>query len=552
MKVIATIQADLEVTPLGTRSRLADELRGLPILRRTVERVCAVSGLAGIYVLTPEKQAARCRTLLDGTTAIVQPINADPPPWAALIRASRKWSLDGWRGGVGGSTTFDEYTDCRLIEGFLRHTAIEAEVVLSVPPAAPLFDADLAARMIEHRGTNRDEARLTFTQAVPGIAGIVLDAALIKEFAAASIPVGWAFSYKPDTPTRDLIFQPACMEIPAPLRFATGRLIADTHHSERALRMLLQQSESPDLAAIGQWLVDRDETGVEPFPREVEIELTTDDPFPNAMLRPRGARVGRRGPMSLDLLRSVAAELSEYDDALCVLGGFGDPLRHPEFPAVLEILRPASGGGVFGLCVRTAAVDLTPPLAEAIVAHGVDVLSVTLDAWTTELYAKLQGIESSDAGGLESVRGRIDRLSELQRERSSPRPIIVPEMVKARENVQELDVFFDGWTRRVGAVNVVGYSHFAGQLEDRSVIDMRPPVRSACKRVRGRCLVLADGRVALCDQDFRGTHPVGRIGESPLSEIWRSAEFQRVRAGHLAGRYELSPLCAACGEWHRP
>ena len=138
MNVIAVIQADLEVTPLGTRSRLADELRGLPILRRTVERVLDVSGLSGVYVLTPENQAARCRTLLDGTAAVVQPMNADPPPWAALIRASRKWSLDGWRGGVGGSTAFDEYTDCRLIDGLLRH--VEADAVLSVPPAAPLLD----------------------------------------------------------------------------------------------------------------------------------------------------------------------------------------------------------------------------------------------------------------------------------------------------------------------------------------------------------------------------------------------------------------------------
>ncbi len=38
MKVIAAIQADLESTPIGTRSRLADELGGVPILRRTVER----------------------------------------------------------------------------------------------------------------------------------------------------------------------------------------------------------------------------------------------------------------------------------------------------------------------------------------------------------------------------------------------------------------------------------------------------------------------------------------------------------------------------------
>jgi radical SAM protein with 4Fe4S-binding SPASM domain len=237
---------------------------------------------------------------------------------------------------------------------------------------------------------------------------------------------------------------------------------------------------------------------------------------------------------------------------LCVLGGFGDPLRHPDFAGILEILRPSSSGGVFGLCVRTSAVDLTEDVAEAIVSHGVDVLVVTLDAWTPELYAKLQGVDHPDSGELERVRSRMDRLSELQRGRSSPRPIIVPEFVKARENVHELDAFFDGWTRRVGAVSIVGFSHYAGQLEDRSVIDMRPPVRTACRRVRSRCLVLADGRVALCDQDFRGTHAVGRIGDSTLSEIWRSAEFERVRSAHVAGRFGERPICATCAEWHRP
>ena len=39
MKVAAVIQADLIETPLGTRSRLADELAGAPVLRRTVERI---------------------------------------------------------------------------------------------------------------------------------------------------------------------------------------------------------------------------------------------------------------------------------------------------------------------------------------------------------------------------------------------------------------------------------------------------------------------------------------------------------------------------------
>jgi hypothetical protein len=314
-----------------------------------VQQLCRIRELQGIFVLVPESQASQCRDLLAGLDVVIQTIAAEPPPWAKLVRASRKWSLDGWRGGVGGSTVFDEYTDCRILRGLLERCP--ADAVLSVPAAAPLLDPDLAGQMIEHRSKHREEARLTFTQAVPGLAGIVLDAKLIRELAAAAIPISWLFSYKPDQPQKDLIFQSACLDIAAPLRFASGRLMADTDRPMRTLATMLSQKESWSLAKIGQVLVEQDERGVVPFPREVEIELTTDDPFPDALLAAHGTRLGRRGSMDLGVVRKIAAELAEHDDALCVLGGFGDPLRHAEFESVLEILRPCgstprTGGGV--------------------------------------------------------------------------------------------------------------------------------------------------------------------------------------------------------------
>jgi len=36
------------------------------------------------------------------------------------VQTARKWSLDGWRGGIGGTTHFDEFTDARVISGLLR------------------------------------------------------------------------------------------------------------------------------------------------------------------------------------------------------------------------------------------------------------------------------------------------------------------------------------------------------------------------------------------------------------------------------------------------
>ncbi len=591
MRVIVTIEADLEATPLGTRSRLARELAGVPILRRTVERIRRAPSVAEVFVLCPAGQAERCGRLLEGTGALVRGHQADPPPWAGLARCARKWALDGWRGGVGGSTVFDEYTDCRLIGALLR--TVKADVVLSVPPAAPLIDPDLAARMIERRRNAEDDARLVFTQAPPGIAGILLDATLVHELADKNIPMGAVFSYKPDDPRKDLIFESCCCEIPAALRFAAGRLIADTDRAMERLVELLRHHPTPDLTTIGKWLADREANRVEPLPREVEIELTTDDPYPHSLLRPRGERIGRRSPIDPAIVERIAEEITRYDDALCVLGGFGDPLRHPQFTSILERLRPTQrgGGGVYGLAVHTAGVDLDARVGEALVAHGVDILCVSLDAWTPTLYGKLQCPPDSDeavgasgqAGGdaprgltldlaslrqgqepatrrrdgtadgdLDDVVERLNRLAEIRERHKSVAPIVVPEMCKARDNVDELDEFYDGWLRRLGTVSIVGYSHRARQLEDLAVINMAPPSRTPCRRIRSRCLVLADGRVAVCDEDFRGLHTVGSIGERSLEEIWRCAELEQLRTSHTSGRFDSLPLCAACDEWHRP
>ncbi len=81
---------------------------------------------------------------------------------------------------------------------------------------------------------------------------------------------------------------------------------------------------------------------------------------------------------------------------------------------------------------------------------------------------------------------------------------------------------------------------------------MAPSRRIGCRRIRSRCLVLADGRLAMCDQDVNGLHTVGRVGEQSLEELWQDATFDDVRKSHRQGRFDPTPLCAACDDWHRP
>ena len=89
MRVIAALQADLEETMLGTRSRLADELAGETVLRRTVSRISRARRIDAVFVLCPKGQIDRCRKFLEGTDSRVIPFDAPPAPWAKLVRAQQ-------------------------------------------------------------------------------------------------------------------------------------------------------------------------------------------------------------------------------------------------------------------------------------------------------------------------------------------------------------------------------------------------------------------------------------------------------------------------------
>jgi len=549
IKTIAVMQADLERTSLGTVARLGAEIGGVTVLRRTVDRLLRVPSIDSVHVLCPSDQHERVQSYISGTSAYAHAVDAPPAPWSGLIRAGRKWSLDGWRGGIGGSTYFDEFTDPRVIAGLLE--IVPADAVLVAPPAAPVIDPQLAEAMIEHRRTCEEDVRLVFTQAPPGLSGLLLDADLIREIAPRGAPVGSILSY--NAPVKDLALQACCLSVSPAIRYATGRLVADTSRSFENLVALLGEHPDPTADECGAWLQRRERESTEPAPREVELELTTDDPFPGTILRARGSRVDSRGPVSLETVKAVIQGLAEYDDALLVLGGFGDPLRHPAFTDVLRTIREMVGESpLFALAVRTTGVDLSDATIEALIANRVDLVQIQLDAWTQETYAAVQTPDAAEPAALESVLGRMQRLRDARQAARQVTPLILPDMTKAQRNVHELDAFHDGWLKREGAVSISGFSHCAGQIEDVGVMNMAPPARESCRRIRSRCVVLADGRSTLCDQDINGAHSIGNVCHASLSDLWHAASFEQVRQAHRAGAFDVNPLCAACADWHRP
>ena len=59
-------------------------------------------------------------------------------------------------------------------------------------------------------------------------------------------------------------------------------------------------------------------------------------------------------------------------------------------------------------------------------------------------------------------------------------------------------------------------------------------------------LVLWNGDVSPCSQDFFGTYILGNAKEKHLTEIWNDGPMQRLRAGLSGRRFEEFPACSGC------
>ncbi|MCA9255243.1 MAG: radical SAM protein [Phycisphaerales bacterium] len=540
MNIIAAVNVDLDESPMGRASRLREPLENRPVLRRTIERALRVEGASGVHVLTPPSQVEEVRAILEGLDVRIETHNAPAPPYQALVRAGRFWGLDGWRGGVGSLCVFDEDFNAPLLQGLIAKT--RADAVLSIPAAAPLLDAELLSAMIAHFRASIDLARMTIMQAPPGLNAIIIARDIVEQLIGVGMPPGAMLVYQPEAPAPDLTGREACFRPDAAIVRASGRLLYDTSRSvDRVRRIMAAGGDDWNAATICRWLSDVDQQHVAQTPDEIEIELTTEDQFgAGDLFNPRGDTVPARGPMKLTAIDRIAESIAGVDDARIVLAGFGEPTLHPEFPGICRRLREAGAGAI---CVRTNGVAPTGAAEAALFDTPVDVVEVTVDAVTAESYQRVHGLSAYD-----KVIASLDRWTKLRMERASVRPLLVPSFVKAHEKLLELEPFVDTWQGKLGAYSVRGASHFAGQRPDRAVTSMSPPRRDACRRLFSRILVLADGTVTTCDQDFAAKQAIGSILDQSFETLWRGEALAAIRGNEL----NRCALCPKCDEWHRP
>ncbi len=301
---------------------------------------------------------------------------------------------------------------------------------------------------------------------------------------------------------------------------------------------------------------------------------------------PASPRGYRRYPVETQLVNAFGTyhvlELARRDGARFFQAStsevYGEPLVHPRLP---EMLERASALGV-GLTLTTNGLLLDEALTRRLLQTRLDRVVVSLDTAHAQAYdgARI-------AGGLAQVLANVRRLARLAEARPGPPLDLGLEFVVTRSNQGELprlrDVAQDVGASFVLVSHLLPHSPAAAAetlydsdpplgppvswpVRDRGEIvwgrmewpRMKWGAQRRCRFVERRALVVGwDGRVSPC-YPLLHTYPyyvygtrkevsryvLGRVTETPLADIWTSAEYVRFRARVRAFDF---PSCVDCG-----
>ena len=527
--------------PFGERNSARRLFRDRPVLWWTLERLRATRSIGSTAILCWEDQLAEVKSIAEEQDIYVL---AKGPrcvvPTMDGVSAARRWA-EGWRGGLMQTCEFDRgFHGPWLMELALK---LSADTMVLIDPAAALVDPILIDAVIHHAEEN-PEAPLVFSQAAPGLSGVVLRFELLKQLAAVNSHPGKFIHYQPTQPCRDPIAEKACAAVATPIARTSHRFTLDSQRQvERVDRATLHLNG--ELMQTGAEELVRSLNEVEScdsLPREVILELTTRRAT-RPVFMPAGQLAMGRADLSLEMAKDLFDQLAEADDLRLTFGGVGDALLSPCF---FEMVQAARQAGITAIHARTDLLEMTPELIARLAATSVDVVSIQIPAITAVTYQAVMGVD-----GLSRVLDNVKTFVEQRWKRGQATPILVPVFTKCRENLAEMEVWYDRWLAALGSAVIAGANDYAGQIPDHSVADMSPPRRRACGRLASRMHVLSDGKIVSCEQDVLGRQPLGDLATNRVADVW-AQRFAALRSDHRRGEWDKHSLCGNCREWHRP
>jgi hypothetical protein len=241
--------------------------------------------------------------------------------------------------------------------------------------------------------------------------------------------------------------------------------------------------------------------------------------------------------MDLGLYRKLIDESAEAGLKSVKLNFLGEPLM---FPAISEMVALAAARGLW-VMINTNAVLLTARMSRELLKAGLTDIFFSFDSPYPEAYEAVR-VGATYSQVLANVQTFMDIKDELGLKAVQTRA----SMVLPEGNDDELKQVKADYIRLFRDLKVAEIGFGLPSVLDCDYRKLSAPSNFKCPDLFRRMFVFNDGVCGPCCGDWERKLVVGEAGTTSLADIWRGAEYQRLRRYHLEGRYREIEACAAC------
>lgn len=271
---------------------------------------------------------------------------------------------------------------------------------------------------------------------------------------------------------------------------------------------------------------------VKGYPLELVVELTNRCNL-NCKICPRDKMGRSLGDMSFNLFKKIVDEIKgkvEMVD-LCFAG---ESLLNPE---VFRIIKYAKENGIKTF-VQTNCMNLDSDTAEKIIQSGLDLLVLSIDAYSEDVYKKIRL-----GGEFQKVVENAKNFLRMKNNNGG-KPYTIAQMVYTQENKNEVKDFYSYWKKNgADAVRIKPFNSRAGLVD---VFNVQFQNQKPCIRLWRGMAIYWDGKVVPCCMDYQGRYIVGDVNKESILDIWNSERMKSLRELHITGNKKESELCKNC------
>ncbi|MGE3190163.1 MAG: radical SAM/SPASM domain-containing protein [Vicinamibacterales bacterium] len=222
----------------------------------------------------------------------------------------------------------------------------------------------------------------------------------------------------------------------------------------------------------------------------------------------------------------------------------GEPLLHPR---MFDMLTEAVAGSGTFVSMTSNGTLLDGARAERLLATGVGLVDISIDAHRPETYAAIRV-----RGDLAVTRANVERLLDLRTQARLATRVVVS-FIEQPGNLAERDDFVRFWRDR-GADDVVVRPLLSAAGAMVSVADLmrgRPSAatRRPCVYPWERIVLTPRGTLAFCPADWTHESSLVDFRDHSIREVWGGRQYQALRAAHLGNDFGSHAFCGRCPDW---